>query len=164
MFLNRYASYVHRIAGLDHSEIQIRMARKRNRDRIAAGTAEIVQGDSAALPWEDKRFSVVTCNSLSCFAEPLRSLEEMHRVLRLGGRTLIVDSYCPDEEKARIAEQRWGLPIWNEAELGTMMEDVGFSQISISHQKSVMFAKAVKQWRQRRPQGAVAFRCAEDLR
>jgi hypothetical protein len=45
-------------------EIQIRMARRRNRERIAAGTAEIVQGDAAALPWENGRFSAVACDSL----------------------------------------------------------------------------------------------------
>jgi ubiquinone/menaquinone biosynthesis C-methylase UbiE len=145
MFLKKYASLAHRIAGLDHSEIQIKMARKQNRDRIGAGTAEIVAGDSAALPWEDKRFSAVTCDSLQGFAEPLRSLREMHRVLRPGGRAVLAFNYYPDEEEARKAEQKWGFPVWNEAELREMLEDVGFSQTSVCHDKAVMFAKAVKQ-------------------
>ena len=82
MFLKKHASHVHRIAGMDHSDVQIRMARRRNRERITAGTAKIVVGDSAALPWEDNSFAAVTCNCIGCFAEPQRSLQEMYRVLR----------------------------------------------------------------------------------
>ena len=45
----------------------------------AAGVmAEIVRGDSTALPWEDNRFGAVTCNCVGCFAEPQRSLKERH--------------------------------------------------------------------------------------
>ena len=84
VFLKKCAPRVRYVAGLDHSEIQIKMARRRNRDRITAGTTEIVKGDSTALPWEDNRFSAVTCNCLGCFAQPLKSLGEMHRVLSSG--------------------------------------------------------------------------------
>jgi len=57
--LAEQASHVRHVAGLDASEIQVRMARQRLAERIAAGTAEIVLGDAQALPWEDGRFSVV---------------------------------------------------------------------------------------------------------
>ena len=50
------ASHVAYVAGLDVSEMQVEMARRRLADRLAAGTAEIVLGDAAALPWEDGRF------------------------------------------------------------------------------------------------------------
>ena len=144
VFLQRYASHVRAIAGLDHSEMQIEMARRRNRARIAAGTAEIVRGDSAALPWENDRFSAVTCNCLGCFAEPLRSLKEMNRVLRRGGRAVLSIDFYLDEERARKAERKWGLPTWTEAELRKIMDEAGFSQHSISHDKTTMFVKAVK--------------------
>jgi ubiquinone/menaquinone biosynthesis C-methylase UbiE len=145
LFLQKYASHVHRVAGLDHSGVQVKMALRRNRARIAAGTAALVEGDSAALPWEDERFSAVTCDSLQGFAQPLKSLKEMHRVLRSGGRAVLAFNYYPDEGTARKAEQEWGFPVWNEAELGNMMQDAGFVQVSISHDKSVTFTKAVKQ-------------------
>src|SRR5512143_3050300 len=53
------ASHVRSFAGLDASEIQVGLARRRLAGRIAAGTAEVVRGDATALPWEDGRFSVV---------------------------------------------------------------------------------------------------------
>jgi len=144
VFLHGYASNVHRIAGLDHSQIQIGMARRQNRERIRAGTAEIVQGDSAALPWDDNTFSAATCNCLGCFAEPLRSLKEMNRVLRPGGRAVLGFDFYPDDEKARKAEEKWGLPTWTEGELRRMMDDAGFSNPSISHDKTTTFVTAIK--------------------
>ena len=148
VFLQKYASHVQRIGALDHSEIQIRMATQRNRDRIAAGTAQIVQGNSAALPWKGNSYSAVTCNCLGCFAEPQRSLQEMHRVLRPGGRVVILFEYIPDEEKARKYEQKWGLSIWNDAKARKMMDDAGFPQGSVSYEKTLkggLLAKAIKQ-------------------
>jgi ubiquinone/menaquinone biosynthesis C-methylase UbiE len=56
VFLADHAPQVRRVAGLDLSSIQVDRARRRLADRIAAGTAEIVHGDAAALPWPDGTF------------------------------------------------------------------------------------------------------------
>lgn len=144
VFLHRHASQVRHIAGIDQSEIQIRLACRRNRDRIAAGTAEIVQGDAAALPWGDESFSVVTCNCVSCFSDLRRSLREMYRVLRPQGRVALAIDYCPDEKTARRQEQKWGLPSWTESEFRRLMDDAGFSGVSTWRAGGDVFARAVK--------------------
>lgn len=52
--------------------------------------------------------------------------------------------YCPDEETARRAEQKWGLPSWTEAEFRKMLDDAGFSLISMSLARKLTFVKATK--------------------
>lgn len=85
-----HASHVRFVAGIDASEIQVRLARERLADRIAAGTAEIVQGEADVLPWDDGRFTVATSvNALKFVPDPGAALREMRRVLRPGGRLVV---------------------------------------------------------------------------
>ncbi len=142
-FLNRYASHVHRVAGVDHSALQIDMAQRSNRDRVAAGTAEFVRGETTALPWPDATFSAVTCNCVDCFAEPERSLQEMRRVLRPGGRAVLVMQGTDDEGRHRAGEvDRWGVPIRSETQVRQLMSDAGFGRVAVSFDHGAWFIEA----------------------
>jgi SAM-dependent methyltransferase len=144
VFLNKRAACARYVAGLDHSDIQLRMARKRNRERMAAGTGELVKGDSASLPWPEGRFTAVTCNCVGCLAQPRESIKEMFRVLRPTGRAALGFDYYPTEEKALKAEESWGLPVWTETEVRSMVEDAGFDRIEFSRDKHNLIATAIK--------------------
>ena len=75
-----HAAHVRHVAGIDASELQLEIARRRLADRITDGTAELVQGEAGHLPWEDGRFSVVTSiNAPKFFPDPLAALREMKR-------------------------------------------------------------------------------------
>ncbi|HEY5629414.1 MAG TPA: methyltransferase domain-containing protein [Candidatus Limnocylindrales bacterium] len=131
--LAEQAAHVRHIAGLDASDIQVRMARKRLAERIAAGTAEIVQGNAMSLPWKDGRFSVVSSlNCLKFVPDPPKALREMHRVLRAGGRLVItidkqVDKWGKSGEIDAFGQWQWGVD-----EARRMVEEAGFSDVSIA--------------------------------
>ena len=132
-----HASHVRYVAGLDASEIQVRMARRRLAGRIAAESAEVVLGDAGRLPWEDGRFSVVTSlNTLKFVPDPVRALEEMRRVLRPGGRVVVS---LGDSEHARrgirVESGRvdvWGQWQWSDADAQALLESVGFTDVAVS--------------------------------
>jgi len=70
-----------RIIGIDLSAEQLRHARR------AAGRLPLVQGSAEELPFADASFDLVFCDHGAMgFAEPSRTVTEVARVLRPGGR------------------------------------------------------------------------------
>jgi len=142
-FLKKYASHVHSIAGLDISETMVKMAIKKNKDRITAGTAEIVQGDASQLPWENNKFSVATTmGSFIVFPKPLESLKEMYRVLCPRGRAVVsIEWNAEDGLNHTKHVKKYGMRIYTEDEVRAMMKEAGFSEISITYAKGLMMPK-----------------------
>jgi ubiquinone/menaquinone biosynthesis C-methylase UbiE len=62
--------------------------------RSHSGVMQPVQGDSERLPFADGTFDFITCaNSFHHYPHQDRAVAEMHRVLRPGGRLMIIDGY-----------------------------------------------------------------------
>lgn len=150
-FLEQYASHVHSIAGLDLSELMVKMATEKAADLIEVMTTEIVQGDASQLPWEDNGFSVATTmGSLMIFPKPLESLKEMYRVLRPGGRVVVSVEWNAEDgldHAKRVKE--YGMWIWTGDDVKAMLKEAGFSDISIAYEwgpkmPKMIIARAVK--------------------
>jgi ubiquinone/menaquinone biosynthesis C-methylase UbiE len=147
-FLNGYAQDVGRVAGLDRSDIQLKLARRRLGKRLKEGTVEIVKGDAAALPWDDDSFSVVTCLlGLEFFSDPQVALEEMERVLRPGGRP-VVTFWIDENDQACVRECDWmGLDHLPEVEVRKMIDDAGLAALEITYphlEYHARFIQAIK--------------------
>jgi demethylmenaquinone methyltransferase/2-methoxy-6-polyprenyl-1,4-benzoquinol methylase len=135
--LAEHASHVRYVAGLDASEIQVRMARRRLAARIAAGSAVVVLGDAGRLPWEDGRFSVVTSlNTLKFVPDPVAALREMRRVLRPGGRAVVTLSDSNQAPWGATYESgttdAWGQWRWSDADAQRLMQAAGFTDVTVS--------------------------------
>lgn len=78
------------VAGLDISKTFVEIARQN-----AATThvdVDFRHGDVAHMPFENDGFDFLLCRAaFKNFAEPLAALREMHRVLKPGGKALIID-------------------------------------------------------------------------
>ncbi len=79
-----------RVSAVEISKTFVEIARKNATE--AHVTANIVQGNAADIPFADASFDLLVCRAaFKNFAEPVKALKEMRRVLRPGGKALIID-------------------------------------------------------------------------
>jgi ubiquinone/menaquinone biosynthesis C-methylase UbiE len=78
------------IAGLDISHTFVKIAAEHAREQSV--TIDFRQGNASAMPFEPETFDFIFCRAaFKNFAQPVEAINEMHRVLRPGGRAMIVD-------------------------------------------------------------------------
>lgn len=65
---------------------------------VSAPNAAFVQTDATTLPFADGTFELATCRlAAHHFADAPAAFREVTRVLRRGGRFVVVDNYAPDD-------------------------------------------------------------------
>jgi ubiquinone/menaquinone biosynthesis C-methylase UbiE len=78
------------VCGVDFSPEMVRQARKLNAASVAAGRVNLREGEATTLPFGDDTFDkVLSVNVIYFWPEPLRSLNEIRRVLKPGGRLVL---------------------------------------------------------------------------
>lgn len=78
------------VSGLDISESFVRIAQENA--RTAGVTVAFRRGNAAAMPFANCTFDFVVCMAaFKNFADPVGALNDIHRVLKPGGRALIHD-------------------------------------------------------------------------
>ncbi len=82
------------LTGIDLSEQMLAIAHTR-----AETTVTLVQGDAHALPFEDATYDTVVCTFGLC------AVAEMHRVLRPGGRLVLVDHVSGSAKPVRLLQR-----------------------------------------------------------
>jgi len=142
-FIKNYASHVHSVAGLDLSELCIKLATKKNKERVVAGSAEFVLGEATQLPWEDNKFSVATSmGGFMMFPKPVERLKEMYRVLRPRGRVVVCIEWNAEDGKDHSKDiKKYGMQLWTENDMRNMLKEAGFSDIAITYAKGLMMPK-----------------------
>ena len=78
------------IAGIDHSEMMVRQARKRNAAAIRQGRVDLQLASVSNLPAFDEPFDkIFAANSMQFWPEPVRNLAELRRLLKPAGRIAV---------------------------------------------------------------------------
>jgi ubiquinone/menaquinone biosynthesis C-methylase UbiE len=80
----------YRIVGLDISATFVEIAQEKAKE--AGVHIDFRLGNAAAMPLADGLFDCIVCSAaFKNFAEPVKALDEMFRVLKPGGKVLIID-------------------------------------------------------------------------
>jgi ubiquinone/menaquinone biosynthesis C-methylase UbiE len=139
LFIEKYASHVSRIAGLDYSEDMVKLASSINEDLIKSGKAEFRQGDASKLPWNDQMFSVVVgIETFFFWSDPEICLEEIFRVLVPGGRVVLEMSYNKEDGRDHTRQiKKYGLRLYSSDEMKKLLRESGFGEIQISYYRSI---------------------------
>jgi len=78
------------ITGLDISHTFVEIAKKKADDAVVH--VDFRQGNASSMPFADDTFDFLLCRAaFKNFGQPVRALQEMCRVLKPGGRGLIID-------------------------------------------------------------------------
>jgi ubiquinone/menaquinone biosynthesis C-methylase UbiE len=79
------------VCGVDHSDVMVRQATRRNAAAVRAGRVVLRLGAAEHLPAFAEPFDkVLAVNNMGMWREPDARLQELHRLLRPGGRIAIV--------------------------------------------------------------------------
>lgn len=123
------APHVAKVVAVDGSTDMVQAARKRLK---GLHHVEVRRGDMEALPVDDGQLdAAVVALVLHHLPEPGRALAEVHRVLRQGGRILIVDMLPHD----RVEYQQQMGHVWlgfSEKTIKKQLEGAGFEGVSIT--------------------------------
>ena len=111
------------VVGVDHSQVMIRQARRRNRTAVRAGRVRLIHTPVESLSISDGPFdAALAVNTVGMWPDPTARLRELARLLRPGGRIgLVSQPRCPGATAATSAAAA--------NELAGMLAEAGFEHL-----------------------------------
>lgn len=120
------ASFVAQVIGVDNSPAMLRAARQRTTN---LPNVELRQGDLEALPIEDAACdAALLVLVLTYLPEPAKALQQTHRILKPGGKAVLVDLLTHDRDDFRreMGQQSMG---FEPASMERLLTESGFGQV-----------------------------------
>jgi ubiquinone/menaquinone biosynthesis C-methylase UbiE len=117
------------VAGIDHSEVMVRQAQKRNASAIREGRVDLRHGSVSNPPTYDAPFDkIFSINSIQFWENPVGGLNRLRGLLKSGGQIAITfqprHSGATDEDAERVGK-----------EIVANLTRAGFSQIRLERRK-----------------------------
>lgn len=137
MTLHRMAEKVPEghLTGIDYSDVSVKKSSELNKELIAGGKMEILEGSVEKLPFEDNSFDkIVTVESFYFWPNPKENLKEVRRVLKEGGRFLLVAETYENpgmSEQERVNVAMYDLFNPTKEQFRELMKRAGFSSTEI---------------------------------
>ena len=122
-----------RAAAIDHSADMVQLAREVNREAVAEGLLEVHEASAERLPFADETFTCAAMTGVFGFlSDPVAALREIRRVLREGGRLVLLGSdprwrgtpAAPEPIASR-------LNFYEEDELAGLVREAGFENAQV---------------------------------
>ncbi len=140
-----------KVYGIDYSELCVKKSEKYNHKNVLCGKAEITQASVSDLPFPSGSFDLVTAIETYYFwLDKLHDLVEIHRVLRSGGKLLLVFEMLKSEENPdrwKAVEERLNIKAVSREEINEMLLRAGYQniRIHIRHDEGRLCAIAEKE-------------------
>lgn len=124
-----------KVYGIDYSELCVKKSIKYNHKNVLCGKAEISQASVSQLPFPESGFNLVTAVETYYFwPDKLHDLMEIHRVLRRGGKLLLVFEMLKSEENPdrwKAVEERLNIKAVSKDEINEMLLRAGYQNIRL---------------------------------
>jgi len=120
--------YVRGVIGVDNSAAMLKAARKRTRGR---DNVELHRGDLEALPLADEQCDAAMLTLvLTYVADPLTVLREAVRIVKPGGRVVVIDllRHSRDDFRRTMGQQNMGFEV---QEMGQLLTRAGCEEIDV---------------------------------
>jgi SAM-dependent methyltransferase len=134
-----------RAAAIDHSAEMVRLAQEVNHEAVAAGRLEVKRASAEELPFPAATFTCAVMTGVVGFLpNPLATLREIQRVLKAGGRLVVLGSdpawrgtpAAPEPMASRLR-------FYTDDELRQLAVDAGFDNATVVRRDLEPFARQV---------------------
>lgn len=127
-----------RLTASDYSALSVQKTKETNKAAVAAGNCVVVQGNVAALPFEENSFDLATAFETVYFWPGLeRCFAEVWRVLKPGGAFMVCnESDGTDEASLKYEKLIDGMKCYTAEQLAAALMAAGYSEVKTAHHPS----------------------------
>jgi ubiquinone/menaquinone biosynthesis C-methylase UbiE len=114
-----------KVTGIDHSELMVRQARRRNAAAIASGRVELMHGSAEPLPELGVRFDkVLAVNVFAFWEDPVAVLRGVRLVMKPGATVAL--TFQPRRRGATVVDTRAGAE-----RMASSLASAGFERLRV---------------------------------